>query len=747
MSSPPRRRSARIASSSKRIKASPVPQLSSLTEFDEQPIKERPSQFLTAIMSSPIPAPHTPSALPVKAPMSEMHPSRVHQTTAPPSSALRHGFTDIDYTAPPVLADKTPSKTPASTFDFTFSVRPNGESKLGPEAQKMMEELRGQAAMIKAQLTAERERERAERGESDDGRKIAAAKGKAGRYSAAHLAEFKKMDSIEGHASAFRAAPGRFNPLKAITPLKPGIKRSQSKANLEEPDSARGFKMTSTTRVPVKFGDESSKALEGPSKRTRHRIEDDTSTLRPVSREGKPTIRPVSRDGFSAIPTIRPVSRDGSSIPRPKSSGNDSIHSGIPRSQTLTNLSTPTKASLARSNSIKTPTIVKSPSKPELGSVSSFSAKVDSSIIRSPSIIRTPSKKVFGSLKKSATISNLDASRNIPTHVQTPGRFDRVKSILKRQFSGDKAQSSTTNSTLTASKTPYQDKTLPPVPLTTPGRKHDRHVAFTPDTKRAVVAQNSPSPVKSSIPRATTMSAIPAPKSTLSDSTYGQHKDGDVAYPDLSAYEAKESKTLPPAPPSIAGTFTFRSDHTIQFDSSPSKGFGSHLGQSSVRQVRDSSIPPVRMPGGFPRTSEVLSPIMSSNKENDDPLLVPGIKHGLSNKKRHVAGEESPTMSSNKENDDPVLVPGIKHGLSNKKRHRAGEDDEDEDEGAKRGMKKIRQEAPEGHAVVAPRLVSATSPAKKTPVRPIATPGSQKKKKAGLSLSRLNMLARPKVRN
>jgi hypothetical protein len=100
--------------------------------------------------------------------------------------------------------------------------------------------------------------------------------------------------------------------------------------------------------------------------------------------------------------------------------------------------------------------------------------------------------------------------------------------------------------------------------------------------------------------------------------------------------------------------------------------------------------------------------------------------------------------SLDKENKDPIE--GIPHGMANKKRHRAAADEEDDDEGSKRGMKKLRKDPPvaEGYAVVAPRLASQKSP-KKLVVPASQTPSPQKKKTT-LSLSRLNMLARPKVR-
>ncbi|KAI0007820.1 hypothetical protein F4779DRAFT_590333 [Xylariaceae sp. FL0662B] len=658
------RRSARIASASKSITASPAPQLSSVTEHDEslekQPKSSKKSKRRSATMSSPMPQPSTPStATPIKLPLSEMHPSKTHPTMASePSSAAKLGFADIDYTRddPSGVVSSTPSKTPIPSASFNFRYAgPGSGRKWGPEAQKIMDSVRGDTAKIKAELVAMQEQEKRESG---DGRKIAQAKGKASRFSAAHMAEFKKMDSIENHPSVFRLTSGR------STPVKSGIKRSQSKADLNESDSIRSKK---TSRPVPNAPDKEQEERESPIKRLRQRFEDDASTSRPIS-------------------------RDGSAIPRPKTSGNDGIPTALPRFQSHSSLTTPTKSSLARASSIKAPTVtlVKSPSKPDLATLA-----------------RSPSKKGIGTLKKSFTTSNLNAGNNMPTDIQTPGRFARVKSILKRQFSGTKPKSHIPHSAALSSKTPGQKEThkeLPPVPLTTPGRKLGRHVDFTPQTKQAAMLQNSPSPIKSGLPRSNTLSKIPSSASMRAKSIPEETVAGEVEYPDLSAYcrdvEGTEESNNEKAPQSVPGTFTFRSDHTIKFGTSSPTGFGGASGQASVRHVRNSVLP---MPGSFPRQSDT---------------------------------------SPNKENTDPNVGAGIPHGMSNKKRHRASWDEE-EDEGTARASKKPRQGPTpvEGYALVAPRLAAQESPTKRLVGR---TPSPQKK--SGLSRSRLNMLARPKAR-
>jgi hypothetical protein len=122
---------------------------------------------------------------------------------------------------------------------------------------------------------------------------------------------------------------------------------------------------------------------------------------------------------------------------------------------------------------------------------------------------------------------------------------------------------------------------------------------------------------------------------------------------------------------------------------------------------------------------------------------------------------DTSSSSPNKENDappaafrvPPTVFKAVPHGMINKKRHRVTSDEEEaEQEAAERAAKKRRSETvPEGEALLAPRLMAsgkkpAFSPSKRfgTPSSLVGTPSPRKK--AGLSLSRLNMLARPKNR-
>ncbi|KAL2136584.1 hypothetical protein VTI74DRAFT_2889 [Chaetomium olivicolor] len=691
------RRSARIASLTKAKQASEASTLSSVAEREsstDNAALENTTNAPAAL--SPVREPKTPGgSSPAKPPMSEMHPSKVHPTMGPPSSGLRLGFTDIKPTANrddglPAAAQTTPSRitVPASDFTFRFTRQtPVSDLGLGPEAQRMMDELRGEAAKIKAELRAKQDSEKLEE-EKTGGRKIAQAKGKAGRFSAVHMAEFKKMDSIENHPSAFRYQPGR------ITPLKAGVKRSQSKANLDEPESLKQPTPATTAKSKQPAAAEEPAAT---AKRARQHIDEDASSKRPVS-------------------------RDGSSIPMPKSAG-----PAVPRPKSnLASLMTPTKAALARSISVKTPS--------------------------QGLLARSPSKATLSGIPRSAATNNPStanlAAEEEPApsaEVQSPrSRFNRVKAMLRgAKSSASKTKSGLPQPSTLVSRTPAParlQKEGPPVPMTTPGRKLTKHVAFTPETQRAAMTQNSPSPVKSSLPQ-------PKGRQILGEVHYPSldvviaegSTDTGVSYPTLPAvrplpeppvktFKATSATTEPSAP----GEFTFRSDHTISFGGATTASFGSSPGQASVRAVRPSILPTESMPGSFPRST---TPAISTTS----------------------------TSSPNKENDPPRSVfLALPHGMSTKKRHRVSTDEEEaEQEAAERAAKKRKGEAvPEGEALLAPRLVASARKIGGVGNRSVSpkkgmgsmsaggqgTPSPLKKKTGAISLSRLNMLARPKMR-
>jgi len=687
-----------------------APALGPVAEQDELPnLPPSTSEKKAGIVfSSPRAVPSTPAASSAVRPaFAEMHPAHAHHTTAAPSSGLRLGFTDIrpsDRNAdrPSGMMQATPTKAavPSSPFNFQFTNK--SEGVLSSRAQQVKDEIREEAARIKAQLEAARTQELADM-EMVNGRRIAKPKGKSSRFSAAHMTEFKKMDSIAGHASAFRAVPGKFTPITAglkrssskanldevsSVTFRSGIKRSPSKAKLDEPEirhSKTQATIGSPTKTRLQFDDDP----PSPAKRFKKRLEDDAASSRPVS-------------------------RDESSIPRPTSKGNDAAPVSLPRSQTTTSLwMSPTKASTARTAAPAKPTTspVKSPSKPELASAA-----------------KSSTKPLLSDVKKSATTNNLKAVGMNPGKRILSPRFERVKSMLRGHRSvfprTEPASSSVPNNSMTPAPV-RAEKPLPSLPAsaTTPRRKLVKRVNFSPDLQAASSLQNSPSASRSAVPRTKSLRKVSAEvQYPILDTVMSEDGNDTVSYPDLSKLlqssppKEEQKHTEPSVPPSVPSTFTFRTDHTICFGNTSPGGFGGSPGQSSVRHVRPSMLP---MPGSFP-ASLMGSHNYRENNENRE----------------------------NKENKSPMnILPGIEHGLQNKKRHRVSTDEDDaEAEAAARAAKKRKNEhVPEGDALLAPRLMASASAKRKQIPRP-AGGSSPSKKRPVLSLSRLNMLARPKNR-
>ncbi|RCI15317.1 hypothetical protein L249_6604 [Ophiocordyceps polyrhachis-furcata BCC 54312] len=697
----PRRRSARLA---KTPKVTVEKELPSVAEEERESTKT-PSR--SAAKPTPKNCLSTPVSSAIKPSHDEMHPSKARPTVGEASSALRLGFSDIpsDGRAGPMA---TPSKTittaagdapavnnkglpPSSPFSFRFA-REAADTALSNDARRMMDEIRGQAVKIKADLLAQQGGDGGQP-TSISGRVFAKLKGAAtgrGRFSAAHTAEFDKMDSIEGHASAWRAQNGRFTPATSGLKHSPskntldgsGLKPSPSKTDLQP---KRNLKRTSSIANLDYGGADNGRLPNPPSgvKRMKQRPHDDSSTCRPVS-------------------------RDASALPRPVSSHGSLSKS---RSGNLARLMSPTKASLAHSTDVRKPV---------------------------GSLTPSPSKTSLRGLAKSASTTKLPsdaADTNRP--FLSPGRFQKVKSILRGQrldLGGGGGTTATTSiaaaaaATTTAAKSAIPqpaavrvlqtpdpplrtDKALPAVALTTPRRKLPKRVDFTPGTN-AKLSHASPSPLKSNRPP---LREIDIGHDELSDDDEeeedvlnGQNQPkGNCLYPDLSPLRRLVGTE---SPGNVRGTFTFRSEHQCKFEDA-------RHAKPSIRRVRESAVPVTDMPGSFPAPP---SPSCHPNKENTAP---------------------SPTR----------LLPGTAHGMHNKKRHRAKSDEEDADEeAAARAMKKRKKaHVPEGQALLAPRLVSGHKRDRSGLHGPGRKPGwtaSPGKKSVVLSKSRLDVLARPKNR-
>ncbi|KAJ3499021.1 hypothetical protein NLG97_g673 [Lecanicillium saksenae] len=733
--SPPRRRSARIAGSSKITKA--VPELLSVTEDVEPVAMSSPRR---SIPKSPLPIPSTPPSSAIKPPHSEMHPSKFHQSTGEPSSAVALGFTDID------TSDKrtsgtgltaTPSRsTGMPTSSFTFDLGATRAS-LSSDAKRIMEELQEKAAKIKVELVAQREAEGIDAGIIGD-RRFAKPKSIASRYSAAHAAEFDKMESIEGHASAWRAS--RFTPVVA------GVKRSPSKTSLTDSPS-KATAVSSPQKASIYVSQTPKKNLKRKSSAanldSRNGADSPKKTFQPSSPSKANDRTPGERQ---PVKRVKQRKEDDTSTNKPKPATTPTASRTTTRPQsTLSRLMSPTKSSRMHKSA--------SPAKPVSATVSTPTKQTTSPRKPTISLVSTPSKPSASPVRAAApstpsfahslSAGNLTAKADgFARRILSPTRMQKVKSILRSQPSTESAAGSAIpQPALYGSHTPAPprlNKELPPVPFTTPRRKlMAKKVTFTPETKRAAADQSSPTPLKSSLFRFRSASG---PKSTrdVEMKKATSENGGHVAYPDLSGFKSltdSKDDSGKKRVPSVPSAFTFRSDHTIEFGDAPKTGFGSSVGQSSVRQVRESLNKAASLPGSFPAAP---APSSHPDKENAAPT--------------------SPSKT----------LPGVLHGLTNKKRHRPSTDEEDaEREAAERASKKRKNTASgaERPALSSAKPITSTPQssvkrarldrnASLTPSRkqinktPTATPRSASpiKKGQGMSMSRLDMLARPKTR-
>ncbi|KAI9679859.1 MAG: hypothetical protein M1817_004873 [Caeruleum heppii] len=540
----------------------PPTQLSALVERDETPDLGAQST-MDAIISSPMAPRHSPKAGSISSALqtprtatrphldhAEMHPSKTHQsTTKGPDSALRLGFSDIQAKA---STQNTPSKSTvlapsanANGVDFKFT-RPGPE--LGPEAQKMMNDLREEALTIKARLANERANETskatpgdtAETTTTPGGRKIAKAKGKAGRYSDVHMNEFKKMDSIAGHASAYRAPPGQSQPVTATTK---SLKRTKSKANLDEPD-------TTTARA---------KTTMITSKKDQHARETAAETSSPAKR--------VKHDGKAS---------HGSQLPSA--------------------VTTPTKASLARSTGIRS------------------LKKSGSTLARSAASRNAAGRPTEGGNRYLASFgTNLGKMKSM---LRRPGHTEAQQSSASNKGSkGPLKQSISAPMTSKTTFKPELVKDLPSLPATPsahlPPSPSLKRLNLTPHTLAATKFDVSPSPAKVLL-QPPSSTASPTKKKPTTE------KADTVTYPTLPA--VARSSALASHPPT-SGDFTFRSPHRAPIVFGPAGG--------TIRPVR-----PSVGPGSNAHTNP-----NAPDAGTTIPRNVPTLPHGMPNKLKRRRAE------------------------------------------------------------------------------------------------------------
>lgn len=544
-STPQRRRDTNTPDGVASPAVAPTPKMPALGEVDEQLETALPTQAATPSTSNHT-APNMPEVVvctptaqtPIEPSRIEMHPHRYQHSTAKPLDEARWlGFQNMGACTEPVkkgsskipITQATPTKsqemtTNFSTPEFKFRFR-RPSLELSPEAKKLMEESRQEAEKIRAQMAANPEQYGIEKTE-DIARRIATPKSRSGRFSDAHMAEFKKMDSIANHPSALRADRNRLKPATAA------LKRSPSKAELDKQEKPSGKLPRTKSMANLRKAEEDTTA--SPAKRVKHSKEDDASATRHV----------LDKD-------------DGKKPGAHKSVNAARSNSGIPRS--LSHLTTPTRASLARSQSVKTlkkttliPTLARSPS---------------TQALKTPS--KTPSTFMDNLRKASQTVSRLPS----------------MKSILRspvRHYSNDPAKIAAGTH---ASTPPDVNKDLPAVPATEPAQKR---VVFS----------------ESTLERADDGSAMKTRASSVP-----QEAPSDVTYPKLPA--------LSPRRPTMGvGDFTFRSDKTINFSSGIKGPTIRHVRSSDASSTLPdpfNSTSPAKK-----RRVDVPAQITESEKENDD---------------------------------------------------------------------------------------------------------------------------------
>ena len=558
------------------VKPKATPNLASLSEQDDtqrdqtNEVSTPTRARKTKTKSIPVPSsqPATPIAARPTPSEDEMHPGRFHCSVAPPSSGLRLGFTDIKSTDQngrnaSLNHDATPTKVHVPSTDFTFSIaRSAAAVELSDEAKKLMDDLRDRAAQIKADLVAQREMED---GDLDMQRRIAQPKAKSGRYSAAHMAEFKKMDSIENHPSLWRAQ--HWTPIvKGQSPAQNQLKRSPSKANLD--DTPQSTKQTLKRSLSKAKLDDTPK-MKSPLKRKSSVAElDDKST--PSKTTTKPT---PSKTRIIAGRDLLPFAK------RLKKSDKDDVSKSAPAKQgNGTPQRTPLKAQ--PSGLIKSQSSLARLMSPTKSSLSHLAQNGRSTV----SLVSEPSQPPMPSLAKSASTQNLKeptTANVLKRRILSPRSISKVTSILKSSISKTAIPGPSLPAGMSQTPKPSRtlEKELPPLPLTTPRRRITKHVSFTPDTKRVSGIKDSPVLQKGAVPRI----KFNAGRDDLSYSSLddvlsnSMSCDDTVTYPDLNALEKKlkgsATKGSKSSAPSVPASFTFRTDHTIQFGSVSSAGF------------------------------------------------------------------------------------------------------------------------------------------------------------------------------
>lgn len=441
-----------------------------------------------------------------------------------------------------------------------------------------MDSVREEAAKIKVDMQLERENqerkdEEAEQVNSLGGRKIAKAKGKAGRFSEVHKQEFRKMDSIANHASLLRFQQ----------PTASSLKRSNSKARLDTDETQGG---AVAQRTLTSSDDEA--GLNSPFKRARKNHHDDTAAPRP-------------------------------------SSPNSSRHSRHLPSAFIT----PTKASIARSASAKQmKTMIPSPYRtPSKAVPSPTHPKTEGSQKFLPVLSGFKSMKSF--LYRQPPNFPIEREEETPgTRIPLLPEITRNGKDLGTQQARDKNSEKTQPSTPLPRRVEFSASTnaryeltkSSPSPSKIPGLPTHRAASPFPGSEHVVypsLTSNSPRPA---VP-GTFQSPSKNPESQAHN-LLGEVSKSSGIYPSLAESPNITTRARTPSRPSNVD-FTFRTEKAWPGkpntnESSPEKTPRSTQGSRTIRQVRPSGIVTPVAPFDFPAISHGLKNKKRHRADSDD---------------------------------------------------------------------------------------------------------------------------------
>ncbi|CAO2653202.1 Nn.00g026130.m01.CDS01 [Neocucurbitaria sp. VM-36] len=607
-----------------------VEPVSKLPQATPTPLKSKPSKSVLTAVTSRTPKDRTP----IKPAGQEMHPAHHHASTAKVLDEARWlGFQALGaYTAPPkalTVGQATPSKTPVPTpankaadmqsspefrfrFKSPFSMLKGSkqdEAGLSPSSRNILKDAAISGTPGGGSRALFGTTEFSTKADMSPQRKKVEPKGKMARFSDVHMSQFKKMDSIANHPSAFRADPSRFKPVIGQplkkSPSKPdlakaqtnSLKRTQSKIDMAD-SSVKTTGGLKRTQSKMDIGESARKLPPTPSQRTLSGIDPATtglprsqSTVRliPSTQNG----RPASREGDSNI-TAKRVKRtesDDAATTRPKSSEGKPV--------------APTPAAATPARKITSQTAL-----PRLAA--RLMTPTKSSIARSQSVKVAKSSSMIPSLAKSPSTNNLFSPTNIAQTMRDGAResmrkathnLQRVRSILRtpsRKFSDDPTKI-VAGTHMSPPPALNFAKALPPIPATAPVKKHVNFTNSTLERTADIELTNSPSPVKFRAGSEMPTGAVVYP--TLQP---------NVQYPDLS-----QDDEIPAASPSRRLTFggeAVNQARQFSFDSGKQINFGP-ASTGTIRMVRKSDAS--TLVDNKKRKLDTLQE--ASDKENDEP--------------------------------------------------------------------------------------------------------------------------------